>query len=61
LELANVGEVPLEIYPGMHICQIFFHQMTKEAFTVAGSLSGSRKPILRDPVPDEIFQKLRNA
>jgi hypothetical protein len=45
----------------MHICQIFFHQMTKEAFTVAGSLSGSRKPILRDPVPDEIFQKLRNA
>src|SRR3546814_13637367 len=26
LELATVGEVPLEIYPGMPICQIFLHR-----------------------------------
>jgi dCTP deaminase len=59
LELANVGEVPLEIYPGMHICQIFFHRTANASVLTAGSLSGSRKPILKDPSPDRVFQKLR--
>jgi|SRR5271166_1392623 len=61
LELANVGEVPLEIYPGMQICQIFFHRTKNASALAPGSLSGSRKPILRDPVADAIFRKLRAA
>jgi dCTP deaminase len=27
LELTNVGELPICIYPGMTICQLFFHQV----------------------------------
>lgn len=28
LELANSGEVPIALVPGMRICQVFFHKLT---------------------------------
>jgi dCTP deaminase len=28
LEMANLGEVPLEVHPGMKICQLFVHAIT---------------------------------
>ena len=60
LELANVGEVPLEIFPGMPICQIFLHR-TKEASSIDyGKFSGKRKPTLTTPMADDIFHKIKD-
>jgi dCTP deaminase len=64
LELANVGEVPLKIYPGMPICQIFFHRVEGATNSSdgpsGGQFSGSRRPSLKTPRPDNTFQKLKN-
>lgn len=60
LELANVGEVPLEISPGMKICQIFLHQVTPSAHSSLGTFSGRRKPSLSSPRADDILRKLRD-
>jgi dCTP deaminase len=63
LELANVGEVPLEIFPGMPICQIFFHRVegkSTETPHIRGSqFSGSRRPKLQTPKADDTFNRLR--
>lgn len=59
LELANVGEVPLQIYPGMTICQIFLHRTEPGRGGNLGDFSGRRKPILKSPPFDPIFHKLR--
>jgi dCTP deaminase len=61
LELANVGEVPLEIYPGMEVCQIFLHRITPCEASAMGHFSGRRKPALPPPRADDIFQKLRDG
>lgn len=59
LELANVGEVPLEIYPGMKICQIFLHHTAPQAASSRGAFSGRRKPALAPPSrDDDIFERL---
>lgn len=44
LELANIGEVPLQIYPGMEICQLFFFEVNPGNTESLGSFSGQRKP-----------------
>jgi dCTP deaminase len=54
LELTNLGELPIEIEPGMAICQLFLHQATGGGKEVDRSpFVGSRRPILgsvtRDP------------
>lgn len=61
LELANVGEIPLEINPGMEICQIFFHAI--ESVGSVGSVNKGvascyRKPSLPSQRTDETFSKL---
>jgi dCTP deaminase len=61
LELANVGEAPLEIYPGMAVCQIFLHRIEPCAASHLGQFSGRRKPILPPPRADVVFQKLRDG
>jgi dCTP deaminase len=61
LELANVGEVPLEIYPGMNICQIFLHRTEASKEGNLGEFSGRRKPMLKAPGVDPVFQKLRET
>ena len=58
LELANVGEVPLEIYPGMEVCQIFLHRIEPCEASELGQFSGRRKPILPPPRADAVFRKL---
>lgn len=64
LELANVGEVPLEISPGMEICQVFLHETTAAESSDAASggtrFSGQRKPLLSRPKADELFHKIRD-
>jgi dCTP deaminase len=58
LELANVGEMPLQIYPGMEICQIFLHETKPCDGTEPGKAAGQRKPTLPTPKPDPVFQKI---
>ncbi|WP_456777378.1 dCTP deaminase [Bradyrhizobium sp. USDA 3315] len=55
LELANIGEVPLEIYPGMEVCQMFLHRVAPCAATDMGRFSGRRKPALPPPRPTACF------
>jgi dCTP deaminase len=59
LELANVGEVPIEISPGMKICQIFLHPVaaTKRS-SKSGGMAGQRKPSLPTPKPDRTFDRI---
>ncbi len=59
LELANVGEVPLAIHPGMPVCQIFLHHTKPSELSDLGEFSGRRKPLLSPPKSDDIFRRLR--
>jgi dCTP deaminase len=60
LELANVGEVPLTISPGMEICQIFLHATDGcKDQPNPGNFSGQRKPSIALPSPDSVFKLLR--
>ncbi len=42
LELANVGKLPVKLYPGMRICQIVFENMTSPAAAPYGTKEGSK-------------------
>jgi dCTP deaminase len=59
LELANVGEVPIVISPGMEICQIFLHAVAAHEGGDVGAFSGQRKPGISLPKQDKIFDQLR--
>jgi dCTP deaminase len=61
LELANVGEVPVAISPGMEICQIFLHRVQAQDAENAGTFSGQRKPAISLPKRDSVFDRLRGA
>ncbi|MEP2725035.1 dCTP deaminase [Roseibium sp.] len=58
LELANVGEVPLVLSPGMEVCQIFLHETVAADSGTVGTFSGRRKPSVELPKKDEIFDRL---
>lgn len=59
LELANCGEVPLTLSPGMTICQIFLHETRGGAQRHPGDFSGQRKPSIKLPSRDHVFERLR--
>lgn len=59
LELANVGEVPLAISPGMKICQIFLHEVEASGAMDRGTFSGQRKPTVALGKVDPIFARLK--
>jgi len=42
LELANVGKLPVRLYPGMRVCQIVFHRMESPAEAPYGSKHSSK-------------------
>lgn len=54
LEIANVGEVPFALRPGMSICQLFVHSMNGGKRQTNTGFAGKRRPILgrlkEDPV-----------
>ncbi len=58
LEIANVGEVPVELVSGMLICQLFFHSLTGDLSASQTSLAGQRKPRLGKLRDDPILTKL---
>lgn len=59
LELANCGEVPLTLSPGMTICQIFLHATQGGGPRNLGDFSGQRKPSIKLPSKDAIFERLK--
>ncbi len=62
LELANMGEVPIAISPGMLICQLVFHQLTGKAPRPQhSSHSGYRRPIMNSVLLDETARRLKGA
>jgi dCTP deaminase len=57
LELSNVSNLPITIYPGMKIGQISFHQLTEPAESPYGSGGiGSKYQGQRGPVPSRYWQ-----
>lgn len=60
LELCNVGEIPIEITPGIPICQLFVQELatTDDEHAAGSSFEGTRKPMFRPIVPDAVARKL---
>ncbi len=60
LELSNVANLPIAIYPGMKIGQISFLQMTTAAETPYGSgATGSKYQGQRGPTPSRYYMNFR--
>jgi dCTP deaminase len=62
LEISNCGEVPIALSPGMRICQVFFHKVSRRSPDHETSFGGRRKPTFGDYTPDELVSRpLRNT
>jgi dCTP deaminase len=60
LELSNVANLPITLYPGMKIGQISFLRMTSEADNPYGSkAAGSKYQGQRGPTPSRYFENFR--
>jgi dCTP deaminase len=59
LELANMGEVPIALKPGMTICQIFLHETSAGEAVHTGQFFGRRRPTLGRIKLDPISKKLQ--
>lgn len=59
LELTNVGEIPIEIEPGMKICQVFFHEAKGNDIKAQSVFDKRRRPTLGYIAPDAIMAKLK--
>jgi dUTPase len=61
LELANVGEVPIKIRPGMKIAQVFVHELLAGEYLSKGQFKGRRRPYLGSIPSDLIMEKLSSG
>jgi dCTP deaminase len=61
LELTNLGEIPIELLPGMTICQLFLHQAVAGGQVDRSSFVGFRRPTLGRVAPDHIATVLGNS
>lgn len=62
LELANVGELPIALHPGMAVCQLFLHQVDGDAHSVDSSMFiGKRKPMLGTVALDDIAKLIASS
>jgi dCTP deaminase len=60
LELFNVGQIPIALYPGMAVCQFFIHKTeTHTKHTDTSALAGWRKPHLGVIKRDDFADRLR--
>jgi len=61
LELTNLGEVPIQIRPGLPVCQLFIHRVeTDNSLRDRSPFVGHRRPSLGIIVPDETTRRLTN-
>ena len=61
LELSNVANLPITIYPGMKIGQISFFQMTSEALHPYGTKQvGSKYQGQRGPTPSRYYENFED-
>lgn len=58
LEIANLGEIPVKLRPGMEICQLFLHAVSGEDAASQTKLAGLRRPTLGKVKTDHILKKL---
>jgi dCTP deaminase len=59
LEITNLGEVPIAIYPGMPICQLFLHDVrTSREFNDRTNYYGKTKPVLGEIKLDDVAKRL---
>lgn len=59
LELSNLGEVPIAIYPGMTICQLFLHKvLTSIKPSDSSRYFGKARPVLGTITLDETARRL---
>lgn len=63
LELSNVGEIPIEIMPGVPICQLFIHQVESSTTQISDTsdFGGLRRPVFRPIKLDPFAEKLSKA
>jgi len=61
LEIANVGEVPLAINPGMKIAQMFPHSAIGTPQPSKSGFNGQRKPVLGRIRPDSVYERLKKS
>ena len=62
LELSNVANLPITVYPGMKIGQISFLRMTTAAATPYGAAAlGSKYQGQRGPTPSRYFENFRSV
>lgn len=62
LELSNVANLPITIYPGMKIGQISFFRLTTPAETPYGSKgAGSKYQGQRGPTPSKFFEEFARS
>lgn len=60
LEMANLSQVPVQVYPGMEIAQIFFFDVLgKLGPQSLGGMSGNRKPIVSRIKEDIVLTALQ--
>jgi len=60
LELSNVGEIPIELQPGLHVCQLCLHSVIgADTDKIDGSLFvGRRRPTIGKVSIDQFSRKL---
>jgi dCTP deaminase len=58
LEIANVGEVPVNLISGQLICQLFVHKLEGQLSESKTRLAGQRKPRLGQIKEDPMITKL---
>jgi dCTP deaminase len=62
LELANVGAIPIAVYPGMEICQLFLHTVSHPVpYTEHSAFSCWRRPVLGALRPDDFARRLKEG
>lgn len=60
LEITNLGEMPIEIIPGMQICQLFIHNVDTESEKKDRAYA-KRRPVLGPIKVDGVAEKLRRS
>ena len=60
LELANVGEIPIALYPGMEIAQLQILNAEGDAVSEASRFKGLRRPVLGSIGADSVMTRLRS-